>query len=88
MTLAREGCGPVFFKKPDNRAEMLLECLSSDRLPHEELLNIVYLALLGRPIDEGGLESYKRQIETERSGYCLQRIIRDISESDEARRRR
>ena len=77
----------MLFGKSKKRVDLLSECLRSEREPHEELINVVYLALLGRPVDAGGLASYKKQIEGERSAYCLQRIIRSIAESDEARRR-
>jgi hypothetical protein len=78
----------MFFKKVPPRLDLISDCLKSERASHEEFIHLLYHALLGRPADPGGLETYARQIENERNAYCLQRIIQSIAESEEARRRR
>jgi hypothetical protein len=78
----------MFFRKESSRSDLISDCLKSERDPHEEFIHVVYQALLGRPADPGGVETYAKQIESERSAYCLQRIIRSIADSEEARRRR
>jgi hypothetical protein len=87
LAQARQGAA-MFFKKGRSRSDLISDCLKSDRDPHEEFIDLVYRALLGRSVDPGGLETYAKQIENERNSYCLQRIIRSIAESEEFRRRR